>query len=607
MSPAGHAAGVPRSGRPVVYRVRHARMLPEAMAYRELADDLEQGRMPLDAEVMWQAGWVPCAEHPDLAPLFDGLRLRLRAHREGRWARVRAGLAVLLVGLVPTLVYLASATPGDRVGRWSPGLRVWWWELAQDASLVDAFEPVVEAVSTEGLHWPFLIVAAWLLQRLGGWSVLWLVALVAALSDSFLAHGQQLLWLSPLATLTWTLFGAVLVLGLRGFHKLPMQPARRLRITLVVILPLFIMALVWLSAEDLWLGSPWHRGPDTLGCALGVLPGGALAWGLMRWRPRRRRSARRGAVEGMLDLLAIGALAALVTGSLWLRVERASAAPLEVLPTRWVDLAGLEVELPTGATWYWPGVGDAHPNIGGWLKVDLLWPQASFRAEGSLSEPIRRWDSRPVTVVRLREERSLGGRPARVVDLVQDDNGEVQAHSLELLVQGEGHGWRVRCGVPAWQLGGRWEQQCWDVLATVRPGVPSQRALWTARMEAEQADAVKSVANATLLAQLGDPRAAGDLLKQLPGPLERDYWAGAVEARWQAVRLCVMGACRGHCWGDVQRAMALFALENAPLEERDLLEASVQVLANGRKCALAKPFLEGRLSGLGLEGRCRSP
>jgi hypothetical protein len=581
-------------------------MLPEAMAYGELAEDLEQGRVPLDAEVMCDGRWVPCIEHPELAPLFDSLALRLRAHREGRWARVRAGLAVALLGLVPSLVYLASSTPGDRLGRWSPGLRVWWWELAQDASLVDAFEPLVDAMTTEGLHWPFLIVAAWLLQRLGGWSVLWLVALMAALLDSGLAHGQQLLWLSPLATLTWTLFGAVVVLGLRGFRRLPMQPARRLRITLVVTLALFLMALIQLRLEDLWLGSPWHRGPATLACTLGVIPGAVLAWGLMHWRPRRWRAGRWVAPGALPDLLAAGALAALLTGSLWLRVERTASAPLELLPTRWVDLAGLEVELPTGSTWYWPGVGDAHPTIGAWLKVDLLWPQASFQAEGSLSEPIRRWDSRPVTVVRLREDRSLGGRPARVVDLIQDDNGEVQAHSLELLVQGEGHGWRLRCGVPAWHLEGRWERQCWDVLATARPGIPSQRALWSARMEAEQVDAVKSVANATLLAQLGDSRAAGELLMQLPGPLERAYWAGAVEARWQAVRLCVMGACKGHCWGDVQRAMALFALENTPLEERDLLEAAVQTLANGRKCAQARPFLEGRLAGQGLGGRCDS-
>ena len=35
-------------------------------------------------------------------------------------------------------------------------------------------------------------------------------------------------------------------------------------------------------------------------------------------------------------------------------------------------------------------------------------------------------------------------------------------------------------------------------------------------------------------------------------------------------------------------------------------EAAVQTLANGRKCAQARPFLEGRLAGQGLGGRCDS-
>ena len=587
----------------MVYRVRHARMLPEAVAYRELAEDLEQGRMPLDAEVMWDGRWVACAEHPDLSPLFDEPALRLRAHREGRWARVRAGLAMVLAGLVPSLVYLALVPEVGRDGRLAVWLNVWWWELAQDASLEDALEPVVDAMTTEGLHWPFLVLAAWLLQRLAGWSALWLVALTAALLDSALAHGQHLLWLSPMATLCWALFGATVALGLRRFRSLPMQPARRLRIMLVGALVLFLMALIALCAEDLWLGSTRYGKPHTSWCALGIVPGALLGLGLARWRPRRRSG--RGIGLGVLpDLFVAVALAALLVGSLLIRVERTTAAPLEVLPTRWEDLAGLELELPTGAIWYRPGVSDPHPSVGSWLWVDLQWPRASHRAEGTLVRPLSRWDSRPASVVRLREQRSLGGHPIRVIDIVRDDTGELLAHGLELLVQGEGHGWRVRCGVPAGQLGGRRDRICQEVLATARPVVPSQKALWSARMEAEQADAVASVANATLLVQLGDSRGAGELLTRLPGPLDRAYWAGAAEARWQAVRLCLMGACGGHCWGDQEQAMALFALENAPLEERALFEAALQALANDRECALASPYLEGRLAGLGLGGRC---
>lgn len=575
----------------MIVRVRHRRMLPEAMTWQELEEDLREGLLPLDFEIEQQGHWIPGRDHPRIAEIFRTPRLRLRQHRERRWARWRAGSALLALVLLPQLAERAPlASTDDWVYQ-----RSWWWVFAEGVHPLASLRSVAELFDRPFAAWGFLLLAAWLLLRSAGWSAPALVLLAALLLDHCLAWVQGSLWLAPPLSICCTALGALLILGPWTARRLPLTAASRTRSELILLGVLLPIALVSLEVHHP-LPTGMHFQDHRSWSLVGILPGLVLGLYLARWMPRGR--AARSLV---LDALPVVGLAALLCSLLWLRIDRATRSPLTELETSRIDALGLQLTVPTPLRQYGSRPLRGHSwTLRGWLNVDLMWPQADFGED-------RRWFSgrQGQTWTELRSAKaSPGDRFTRTLDLIHERDGYRVAHAIERLIQAEGHGWRVRCDLPDGQLGGRREALCWELLASAEPGTPDKAALLSARMEAQYPDPIATMANVALLKEQGEHYMAGRLLERLPLPGDTAYWGGAEAQRWQAAHLRLTED--PSCWyGKVERIrLARQIVATAPLEEAELIGRAAEQLAYLNDCETLEPLLGDRLRPLELARLC---